>query len=295
MAQHSASSDPAAWDGLPPIPIRVLVKGASSTVVVEPPGGPRTNQAFAWWLEAMLRAGGFEATVRNAGSEGQRVTRAVCNWEAEVQQWAPDAVVLNYGQYECMPGLLPYFLERHATGWHRHSGPFRERYRRRVADPIWRKLARYQRRAPGWLVAIAPFRSSPKRTLTELRFLIDKIRTVGTPLVIVMETWPVGSRWRHWFPTMHESAVKMREEIENLVSGYGSSDVYRFPMWELVGGLDLDKALPDGVHFSGDLHRKIAEGLSAVVLEWASQQPHLRHPGATVTDSVQRGISESHA
>lgn len=282
MAKPPASSDPGFWDGLPPMPLRVLVKGASSTVVVEPPGGPRTNQAFAWWLEVMLRAGGFEATVRNAGSEGQRVTRALCNWEDEVQRWAPDVVVLNYGQYECMPGLLPVWLERHASGWHRHSGPIRERYRRRLADPVWRRLARYQRKAPPRLVALSPFRSSQKRTLSELRHLITKIRTVGTPLVIVMETWPVGSRWRHWFPTMHDSATGMRAGIEDVVAGFHADDVYRFPMWQLVGGLDLDEALPDGVHFSGDLHRKIAEGLSAVIVEWAAGQPHLRHLGASV-------------
>lgn len=295
MASQSASSDHGRWDGLPPMPMRVLVKGASSTVVVEPPGGPRTNQAYAWWLEAILRAGGVEATVWNAGTEGGRMIRALCDWEEQVQQWAPDVVVLNYCMYECMPGLMPYWLERHATGWHRHSGPVRERYRSRLVDPMWRRLARLQRRAPARVVAMNPFRTSQARTLSELRLFIQKVRTVGTPLVIVIGAWPVGSRWRRWFPTMQSNVDSMRVGMEEVVAGFQTDDVRLFPMWELIEGHGVDEAVPDGAHYSGPVHREMAEGLSEMVLEWARHQPHLRHRDATVTRGEPRGISESHA
>lgn len=266
------------WDGLAPKRLRALVKGASSTVAVAPSRGARTHQTYPWWLEALLESAGLPSEVRNAGVEGQRITRALCDWEREVQQWAPDVVILNYGQYECMPGMIPQWLERHATGWHRHSGPVRDRYRQSVISPLWRKLAVYQQKLARSMLT-GPFRTSPERTIAELARLVEMIQSTGSPLVIVMDTWPIAPRWQHWFPGMQERSVSLRSEMVSWIDDVDDPGIRLFKLSEIVGAHEIDDAVPDGVHFSADLHREIAENLARVVLPWASQQPHLKRPG----------------
>jgi hypothetical protein len=268
---------PGSWEGLPPVRLRGLVKGASSTVGVAPMGGPRTNQTYAWWLEVLLESCGLPAEIHNAGIEGQPIQRALCNWDTEVQQWSPDVVVLNYGQYECMPGLLPHWLERHATGWHHHNSPIRDRYRLQFFMPAWRKVVRYQMKVDEY-VNSGPFRASPKRTIIELSRLTEQIKTVGTPLVIVMDTWPLSGRWAHWFPGMPRRIEIMRNAIVDWVESTNDPNIRLFRVSEIVKRHDLEEALPDGVHFSSGLHREIAEELAREVLSWAVTQPHLQHP-----------------
>lgn len=268
---------PESWEGLPPVRLRGLVKGASSTVGVAPESGPRTSQTYAWWLEVVLASYGLPAEIRNAGVEAQRVQRALCNWDSEVQQWSPDVVVLNYGQYECMPGLLPVWLERHAVGWHHHNSPIRDRYRLDLLTPAWRKLVRYQMQVDKY-VDSGPFRASPKRTIAELSRLVDQIKTVGSPLVIVMDTWPLAGRWAHWFPGMPRRIEAMGKAIVDWVAGVDDPDVRLFRLSEIVKRHDLEEALPDGVHFSAALHREVAEELAREIIPWAATQPHLQHP-----------------
>jgi hypothetical protein len=266
------------WNGLSPVRLRAVVKGASSTVWVSPPGGPRTNQTYAWWLETLLESAGLPAEVRNAGGEAQRVKTALCDWERDVQQWSPDVVILNYAQYECMQGMVPRWLERHATGWHHHSGPVRERYREQILRPAWRKVTRFQGRLDR-LMDPGPFRTSPARTVGELRRLVEQIRLAGSPLVLVMDTWPLANRWRQWFPGMSVRIVEMREQIVAWIDETDDPGVRLFQLSEVVARHDLDEALPDGVHFSAVLHREIAEGLAKQILPWAAEQPHLKRPG----------------
>ena len=262
-------------NALSPVRLRALVKGASSTVAVAPPGGGRT---YAWWLETLLESAGLPAEVRNAGTEGQRVTRALCDWDREVQQWSPDVIILNYAQYESMQGLLPRWLERNATGWHHHSGPVRERFRTEIVMPLWRRLARLSARVDK-ILDPGPFRTSPARTVGELHRLVEQTRMSGSPLIIVMDTWPLSQRWQKWFPGMSERVVTMRKEIVTWINELDDPEVRLFKLSEVVGRHDLDEALPDGVHFSAGLHREIAEELAKVILPWACEQPHLRRPG----------------
>lgn len=272
------ASDPA-WAGLPPLPIRVLVKGASSTVAVAPPGGPRTEQTYAWWLEVCLTAAGLPAQVRNGGAQGQKVGQALCAWHDEVELWSPDVVILNYGQYEGMPGLLPYWLERHATGWHHHSGIVRDRYRKHILMPVWRRLNRMQRPLDRLMSRPGPFRSSPGHLGTEMSRYVDQVRLIGSPLVLVMDTWQLGPKWRQWFPGMQARADRNGQVLAKWVADRGDPDVRLFRVSEIVDRYPPEISVPDGAHFSAQVHREIAEALAAEVLPWAAGQPHLDRPG----------------
>jgi hypothetical protein len=225
------------------------------------------------------------AEVRNAGVEAQRVTRALCTWETEVEQWSPDVVILNYAQYECMPGLLPHWFERHAVGWHHHSSPLRDRYRIQVLGPVWRTLVRRQRSLDS-VIKSGPFRASPHKTVMELQRLVDQIRTVSSPLIIVMDTWPIATRWQKWFPGMQERTVNMRREIVKWLEELDNPEIRLFSLSEIVSRQDLDEALPDGVHFSHETHREIAEELALVILPWAATQPHLRRPSLKIDPQI---------
>lgn len=271
----SVEADTPSWDGLSPAPIRVLVKGASSAVWVSPPGGARTRQTFPWWLEAVLHSSGWPAEVRNAAREAQMITEALCDWDTEIQQWSPDVVILNYGQYECMPGILPRALERLGVGWHRHAGPIRQRTRRWVITPTWRRLANLQRRLDK-LLNPGPYRVKPKRILRELERFVEQVQIVGSPLVLVMDTWPLSSRWVEWFPGMQTRTIELRGQIHEWIANHADPQVRLFPVSELLQRHDLDVALPDGVHYAAFVHREIAESLSIVIREWAQTQPHLR-------------------
>jgi hypothetical protein len=244
-------------------------------VWVSPPGGSQIRQPYAWWLEAFLNGGGLPAEVRNRGAEAQKITKALCNWDTEVQQWSPDVVVLNYGQYDAMPGLLPRLLERHAVGWHKHPGPVRNIYYDRIVRPSWTVMAGLQRKADRALDP-APFRTPPHRIAAELETVIRKIRLVGAPLVIVMDTWPLSTRWREWFPGMDRRCTAVRESITRTVEAFASPDVRLFQLSRMVSTFDLDDALPDGVHFSAELHRAVAFELSDLIFAWAETQPHLQ-------------------
>jgi hypothetical protein len=278
----TVDTDDPSWDGLKPRPIRILVKGASSTVWVAPPGGSRRRQTFPWWLQAILDTAGMPAEVRNAGGEAQMITMALCNWDQEVQKWSPDVVILNYGMYECMPGILPRWTERLATGWHTHPGPVRRRVRRRIIPPVWKLLAEFQRRLDKALNP-GPYRVKPKRILAELTRYVDQIKIVGSPLVLVMDPWTTSSRWSEWFPGMDLRAARLRALVHDWLNNRGDPDVRLFPLADLIFARDVDAALPDGVHYSATLHRDIADELAAVILEWAGKQDHLQWPAVDLT------------
>ncbi len=271
----TAPDDTPSWEGLQPVPIRVLVKGASSAVWVSPPGGARTRQTFPWWLQAVLTSNGLPAEVRNAAREAQMITEALCDWDDEVQRWSPDVVILNYGQYECMPGILPRALERLGVGWHRHPGAVRDRIRRWIVAPTWRRLASMQR-ALDKALDPGPYRVKPKRFLRELERFLDQVRIVGSPLVLVMDTWPLSSRWVSWFPGMEARSAELRGCIHTWIAARGDPQVRLFPVSELLVRHDLDRALPDGVHYAAFVHREIAEELATIIAEWAQGEPHLR-------------------
>ena len=41
-------------------------------------------------------------------------------------------------------------------------------------------------------------------------------------------------------------------------------------------GGDIDRATPDGFHYSVDMHRAIGTKLAGVIAEWADGQPHFK-------------------
>ena len=261
-----------------PMPIRVLVKGASTVNWLSQMGGPRTDFAFPRALEAELLTAGRPVELRTISVASELTSTTLLRWEQEVLGFSPDVVVLVYGHYETIHLFLPRWLERHANSLRTRPRRLTMLYRERLLRPVWMFLARLQARLDSWLDPTLR-RSRPRNVAADLEKLIGHLQDVGSPLVIVFELLPPASRYRSWFPGMSRRIEVMNATLAAMVARIGKPNVRYFRVSELVTKYadgDLDVATPDGFHYSPALHREIGAELAREIADWADTQPHLR-------------------
>jgi lysophospholipase L1-like esterase len=254
-------------------PVRVLVQGASASVVTSWMGGPRADLAYPRVVEATLRAAGVPALVRVSALPADRARRALRTWESEGLGWAPDVVVLHYGHADCVHLFLPRWLERHANNPHRRPGRVRDAYRRLLLRPVWKGLANLQMWSDGTLDATRQTRRH-RRVAAEVREVIRHSRTACAPLVLVPTIHQPGAPWRRWFPGAGARMRTMNETLTALVRDIGDPDVRIFPLAELVDGLAVDggEPSPDGGHFTPAVHQAVGQAMAEAILEWMGPQ-----------------------
>jgi len=263
-----------------PTPIRVLVKGPSSVNWTSFMGGPRTDFAFPRVIESELLAAGHPAEVRAYTLPSQLGRTTLRTWEREVLGWSPDVVIMTYGQYESVHLFLPRWLERHANSLKARPGRIRRLYRKRILRAFWMVLAHLQ----CWLdkhVDPTILRWRPRRLAADLRQYITNLQMVGSPLVYVMEVPPPASRRDVWFPGMAARIEVANRLHQEMVAGIGKDNVRFFRTGDLITKFadgDLDRAIPDGFHFSPEMHRVVGRELAREILDWAATQPHLQLP-----------------
>lgn len=261
-----------------PLPIRVLVKGASTVVFVADMGGPRTDFAFGRVIESEILAAGRPAEVRVLGVPSDHAKFSLRTWERDVLGWSPDVVVLHHGHYESIHYVLPRWLERHANSTRsRPVGTIRSLYRRKVLRAVWINLAKVQSRVDARFNSTL-FGRKLRRVALDVEKVIQNVQTVGSPLVLVLEVVPPGKRWRSWMPGLDERTALMNRELAAAVERVGKPNV-RFVRTTVALAAQLDpgeEATPDGGHYSPRAHRVIGELLAREILDWARSQPHLR-------------------
>ena len=261
-----------------PLPIRILVKGASTVGVASPMGGPRTDFTFPRAIEAQLLADGRPAVVRTITVASERTKDTLRHWEREMMGYSPDVVILVYGHYETIHLFLPWWLERHANSRRARPGRIREAYRRSVLRPVWMTLAKLQAKLDKTIDPTIR-RSRPRRVAADLERLIGRIRYLHSPLVFVFELQPPARRYQSWFPGMTARMAEMNRELAALVERLDDPDIRYFRTSGLVAehaGGDLDVATPDGFHYSPELHRVIGTELARQIADWADTQEHLK-------------------
>ena len=261
-----------------PLPIRILVKGASTVGVASPMGGPRTDFTFPRAVEAQLLADGRPAVVRTITVASERTKDTLRHWEREMMGYSPDVVILVYGHYETIHLFLPWWLERHANSLRARPGRIREAYRRSVLRPVWMTLAKLQAKLDRTIDPTIR-RSRPRRVAADLERLIGRIRFLHSPLVFVFELQPPARRYQSWFPGMTARMAEMNRELAALVERLDDPDIRYFRTSGLVAehaGGDLDVATPDGFHYSPELHRVIGTELARQIADWADTQEHLK-------------------
>jgi hypothetical protein len=262
-----------------PLPLRVLVKGASTVVAKSEWGGPREEFTFPRALEAAVLESGRPVEVRTIGKASERTKTTLRTWEQEILAWSPDVVVLVYGHYESIHFILPWWLERHANSLRRRPGLIREAYRKYLLRPVWMALARFQSRLDKRLDSTL-FANRPRRVAADLERLIERCQSVDHPLVLLLDLLPPGPRARSWFPGMAERLDVMNKTIAAMVARVDDPDVRIFHVADVADRYvpEGEEPTPDGFHYSGPLHREIGRALAEEILTWAAKQPHLQDP-----------------
>jgi len=262
-----------------PLPLRVSVKGASTVGWMAPMGGPRTDLGFPRVIERELLLAGRPAVVLSHTVGGDATRNVLRDWERQVVGWSPDVVVLMAGHYETIHLLLPNWLERHANSLTWSPRRLGTLYRKRVLRPMWRSLVRFQgvvdRRFP-WLSTLRL-----RHAVADIQRAITHMRGVGSPLVIVMETPPPAPFAQRLFPGMSGRVQLLNAWLRSMVDGFESEEVRLFRTSEVVAEFadgDLTPALPDGFHFSPELHDLVGRRLAAEIEAWAQTQGHLKPP-----------------
>lgn len=263
-----------------PLPIRIVVKGASTVNWISYMGGPRTDFAFPRAIEAELVKAGRPAEVRAITRPSEKTSTTLLRWEDEFLGFSPDVVVLVYGHYETVHLFLPRWLERHANSLKTRPRPLTRLYRKHLLRPAWMFLARLQARLDK---ALEPTlrRSRPRNVAADLEALIGQVQKVGSPLVFVFDLLPPAKRYQSWFPGMAARIAVMNEALQGVVDRAGKPNVRLFKVSELVGKYldgDIDAATPDGFHYSPYVHRLVGEALAQEIMQWADTQPHLQTP-----------------
>ncbi|MGI8677591.1 MAG: SGNH/GDSL hydrolase family protein [Jatrophihabitans sp.] len=263
-----------------PNPIRVLVKGPSTVTWSSFMGGPRTDFAFPRAIESELLTAGHPARVEVSSVPSQLFTSLLPTWEREVLNFSPDVIVLCYGGFEALHLILPRWLERHANSFKARPGRIRKLYRKRFLRPAWMALAKLQGRLDRTIDPTI-LRWRPRRFAAELEQYIKRVQRVGRPLVYVMEYAPVADRRRAWYPGQPARGAIYEQRKREVVENYGRDNVRFFETNDLVTKYadgELNKAMPDGFHFSPVMHRAIGSALAREIVDWAQTQPHLQLP-----------------
>ena len=261
-----------------PLPIRVLVKGASTVLWTSYMSGPRTDFTFPRVIEDELLAAGQPAVVQVAAKLGERAKTPLSVWDHEVLTWSPDVVVLIYGHYETIHLFLPWWLERHANSQRARPGKVRSFYREHLLRPVWRVLLTVQA-ALDERVRARLFGARSRRVADDITHLVRNCQQVGSPLMVIVDLVPPGrtSAWPRWFPGMAPRIEVINQVLSETVERIGMSNVRLFKASALAD--DYEKggsvAAPDGGHFTPELHRLLGKALSEQILGWATTQPHL--------------------
>ena len=260
-----------------PLPVRVLVKGASNVNWVSWMGGPRTDFIFSRVIEEQLLSDGRPCTVQTITQPSEQTSRILKTWQQEVLGFSPDVIVLAYGHYESLHLFLPRWLERHAHSLKSRPRRLAMLYRKAILRPLWMTLARLQARVDS-VVDPNIRRSRPRHVAADLERYVEQVQKVGSPLVIVLEVVGPSPSYRSWFPGMASRMAVMNRTIAEMVARVDKPNVRYVSVGPLIDehvGGDLEVAIPDGFHYTPKMHREIGITLAREIEKWADTQPHL--------------------
>jgi hypothetical protein len=239
-------------------------------------GGPRTDLAYPRVAEDRLLAAGRPAEVRVTAAVGQRAKDALATWEREVVTWSPDVIVLHYGQYEAVHLFVPAVVERYANRVSCRPGRVRDAVHRHLVRRAYLGLVLVQRQVD----AVVPARfwaRRARRVAADLGRVVERVRTIGSPLVLIPDQLHPDPAWSDPFPGMAGRVDLLNDALRHLVDRFDDPEVRILPVGEIVAGLEGDApCAPDGGHFAPHVHRAVGAGLAAVILEWSAHQPHLQ-------------------
>lgn len=244
-------------------PLRVHVLGSSASVLVEPAHGPRDGGPYGAQLAARLTAEGIPTVTSHAGTWFGRICDTIPHYERDVRDHFPDVLVINFGMAECQSDVLPAWVVRHITTWHRTSRAGTATYRGRLLPPVWKALRGYQRRVGGR--DTVTHRLRPSRFVADMTRTIDMARKDCGALVLLVDIDPPGDRVEHWLPGTTRRAEHYNDLLAGIAAGYDDGVRLVRASTTLT---DPATQLPDGLHRSPEGHGLTAALLGAEIRQW---------------------------
>lgn len=195
----------------------------------------------------------------------EMIPGALAAYEERVTTHAPDIVVIQYGYAEMQPWLAPMWLLRHLITDHTASRPVGVFYRSRIAPRLWRWLRSFRR----WLarrVGTRGWQLRPERFERLLHHLIRSCRDQHQALVIVLDIHPPTDKVEAFLPGMRERYRIYQSRLRSVVERFDDPEVALVPISTIIEEIGLEAAMTDGIHFSPDTHRAIAEQVTREVM-----------------------------
>lgn len=245
-------------------PLKVHVLGSSVSVLVEPQHGPRDGGTYAEQLAVLLTERGTPTTASHAGTWFGRISDTLPHYEQQVRDHFPDVLVINFGLVECQSDLLPTWVVRHFTTWHRTSRAGTTVYREKVARRVWPVLRDYQQRAARHDVD-RTHRLRPSRFVADLRRTIDLTRKDCGSFVLLLDIDTPGPRVEHWLPGTTARVARYNALLQQVADSYDDSVQLVRAAAQLT---DPTTQLPDGLHRSREGHGLTAALLADEITAW---------------------------
>jgi lysophospholipase L1-like esterase len=244
----------------------VLVFGNSVATLQLPPRSDRADGTYAEVLADLLVAEGVPTTPHLESRWFDFLHRAMRDYEGRVRVHAPDVVIVQFGLNEYQPWLAPVWLIRHLLVKNQAVTRPAKAYRLWVAPRLWAGLREYRRRAAP-VVGTRTWQTTPRRFGGHLRRLIHNLRVEGRPLVLVLDIDRPDNRLEHFLPGMQARHDRFQSVISKVVEQAADPDVRLVRVSEITAALG-PAALPDGMHYSPQTHRVVAQALAEEVLAW---------------------------
>lgn len=245
-------------------PLRVHVLGSSASVMVQPEHGPRDGGTYGEQLVPLLASHGVPTVVSHAGTWFGQIRQTLAHYERDVRDHFPDVLVINFGMAECQSNLLPSWVVRHMTTWHRTSRPGATFYRQALLPKVWPRLRDYQQ----WASAHddgRTHRHSPQRFTADLSRTIDMARKDCGCLVLLLDIDPPGDRVEHWLPGTAARVERYNALLRSIADQY-DDDVRLVSAGALLD--DPQIQIPDGLHRSPSGHAHTAGLLQDEICSW---------------------------
>ena len=263
------------------LPLRVLVKGASTVVYTSWMGGPREDLTYPRVLEGELLAAGHAVEVQVTAAPAERLTRGFRTYQRDVVPWSPDVVILHYGHADAIHLFLPRWLERHVNSTGKRPGRLRAAYRKVLLRPFWLVLAHSQKHLDRLLRGAGADRRA-RRFARNLEGLIRHVRFISSPLVLVPNVHEMGAQYRVWFPGVERRMAAINAAVAEMVHRLGEPDVRVVDVRSLAAPIlaEPHDGPTDSSHYPPALHRAVGRELAEVVAAWAVDQRYLDLPFA---------------
>lgn len=253
-------------------PLSLVVLGNSVALMQVPPRKDPADGTYGEVLADLLHEAGVPTDLHLEARWFEFAHQGLRRYPESVSAHAPDVFVVQYGFNELQPWLLPVPVVRHLMTDHLATSRTARWYRRTVVPPVWRRVRGYRRWASA-RVGLRTWQLSPHRLRHSVQQLVRAARYTFRPLVLVLDVNPPGASVRHFLPGVEARHPLVQQALADAVAHFDDPDVRLVPASRVVAEMGEESALPDGIHWSPEAHRRVAELLADEVLDWLGQRP----------------------